>query len=290
MYAIVTGGNAGLGLLTAQKLCTLKYKVTISVRSAEKGDEAVANIKAVVADADIDYLLMDLNDLSTVRSFAAEYMARPNPLHLLINNAGIMATPYVLTTDGFESQFQTNHLAHYLLTHLLFGKLQAADASRVINLASRAHLRWQQSLGDLTDVQAGHEASYDPWQAYGRSKTCNILMCRGLAKRFPPSPTNKISFYALHPGLVDTGLLVKAGLASNVASQAISVDDGVKTTLFLATDANVASISGRYWSDCAMVEGSEESALAQSEDEADLLWKASCRFCGIVEEQYGQSM
>ena len=113
-------------------------------------------------------------------------------------------------------------------------------------------------------------------------------MCRGLAKRFPLSSTHKVSFYALHPGLVDTGLLAKAGLASNVASQAISVEDGVKTTLFLATDADVGAISGRYWSDCALVEGSEESAWAQSEEEADRLWKASCRFCGVVEENYGQ--
>ena len=289
MYAVVTGGNAGLGLLTAQKLCSMGYKVTISVRSAVKGDEAVANIMASVAEADIDYLLMDLNDLSTVRSFAAEYNARPNVLNLLINNAGIMATPYMLTTDGFESQFQTNHLAHYLLTHLLFPKLQAAGASRVINLASRAHLRWQQPLGDLTDVQAGHEHSYDAWQAYGRSKTCNILMCRGLAKRFPLSSTNNVSFYALHPGLVDTGLLAKAGLAPTVASQAISVEDGVKTTLFLATDTNVSTTSGRYWADCAVVEGSEESSFAQSEEQADLLWRESCRFCGIVEEEYGKT-
>jgi NAD(P)-dependent dehydrogenase (short-subunit alcohol dehydrogenase family) len=179
--AIITGGNAGLGLQQALELSRRRFAVTISVRTADKGIAAVAEIERSVPGSTVDFITLDNNDLSTAYTFAKQFGERhPGPLDVLINNAGIMATPFALTKDGFESQFQVNHLAGFLLTSLLLPQLRAAGSgpageARVIFLASRAHLRWQRSL-DLGEVRAPKATaeSYDAWLAYGRSKTCNI--------------------------------------------------------------------------------------------------------------------
>ncbi len=147
----------------------------------------------------VDFIVMDLNDLSTVHSFAAAYLAKGQQCHLLVNNAGVMNTPYFMTSDGFEGQFQANHLGHFLLTHLLMPAL--GPGSRVVCLASRAHLRW----GGMPPIDYDRMTksvtaeSYDGWQAYGLSKACNILFAKALAKRFPLA-TSGITFNALHPG------------------------------------------------------------------------------------------
>ena len=119
-YAILTGGNAGLGLLTAQALVTYGFHLTITVRSADKGEAAVKAIRDAVPEAVIDYGLMDLTDLSSVRAFADWYRAKGHALHLLVNNAGIMATPFQKTVDGIESQFQVNHISHFLVSTVPF--------------------------------------------------------------------------------------------------------------------------------------------------------------------------
>ena len=114
-YALVTGGNAGMGLATCVELCKLGYYVTLSARSSEKGDEAVHHVRSICPEAKVNFLTMELASLESVRDFASAYKALGAPLHLLINNAGIMNTPYHMTVDGFESQFQVNHLSHFLL-------------------------------------------------------------------------------------------------------------------------------------------------------------------------------
>lgn len=158
-----------------------------------------------------------------------------------------MATPFEKTVDGFESQFQVNHLSHFLLTHHLLPLLISTKNARVINLSSRAHLRWGQDL-DFNDVVTGTENDYDRWLAYGRSKLCNILFSKALAKRFPYASCG-VSFNALHPGLVNTGLLSKASLGASTISSAISVEEGIQTTIYLATSDEVQGVSGLYFSD-----------------------------------------
>lgn len=287
--AIVTGGNAGLGLATAENLCKLGYNVTISVRSVEKGEEAVSHIRSQTAGVgSADYLVMDLTDLSSVGAFAAQYKARNIPLHLLINNAGIMNTPFKNTVNGIEEQFQVNHLSHFLLTHLLFSALRMASNARVVCLSSRAHLRWGQPL-DMNAVTNATADKYDGWQSYGRSKTCNILFVRSLAAMCPITADGPcITFNALHPGLVNTGLLVKGNLGKSTIASALPVEEGVKTTLYLATADEVNGVTGQYFSECRVVQGSEVSKWAQSDSEAQKLFDASMAMCGLQDGTFGQ--
>lgn len=288
-FAIVTGGNAGLGLHTAAELCKQGFHVTISVRSDQKGVEALEAIKAAFSEASVDYILMDLGSLESVRSFARAYLSRSNALSLLVNNAGIMNTPFRKTIDGFEEQFQVNHLSHFLLTHLLFTALRAAVCARVISLSSRAHmLRWKQPL-NFHDITSVTESTYDGWISYGRAKTCNILFSRALAAMFPLQEDGSgVAFNSLHPGLVNTGLLVTAGLPSEKIAGAVSVEEGIQTTLYLATSEEVRGVTGQYFANCKVAEGGELSEWAQSAEEAQRLFDASMRMCGIAAGTFGQ--
>lgn len=273
--ALVTGGNAGLGLATATALCEKGYEVLITVRSSEKGEAAVRSVQEKVAQASISYGLMDALSLRSVHAFASGVKG---PLDVLILNAGVMNVPFALSEDGIESQLQINHVAHFLLTHLLIPKLK--DGARVVTLASRAHLRWNQEM-DLDALSTKN--TYDGWLSYGRSKTCNILFAKGLAKRFPNFRSN-----SLHPGLVDTGLLVAAKLSDNTIKQARTIDEGIDTVIYLATHHAVKDVTGEYFSDREVVEPPNISRWAASDAVADALWAASEKVCCISPGTYGK--
>lgn len=283
-YVIVTGGNAGIGFETAKELCRAGYYVTITARSKEKGSEAVAAITHEVPQAQIGYMVMELKELNSVRAFANEYISSNLPLHVLINNAGIMNTPFEMTRDGFEAQFQVNHLSHFLLTHYLIPVIQKSGGGRVINVSSRAHFRWSGPL-NLATVQTETAKSYNGWNCYGRSKLANILMAKKLAKKFPLAASG-ITFNALHPGLVDTKLL---HVAPGLNAQAIPVSDGAKCTLHVAMSAEGGSETGQYFHDSKIVRraGQLMSAEATSENDAELLWNESLRWVGLTDETYG---
>jgi len=161
---------------------------------------------------------------------------------------GIMATPFEKTVDGFESQFQVNHLAHFLLTHHLLPLLTSTGKARVVNLSSRAHLRWQSEM-NMSDIVIVTEDTYDRWLSYGRSKLCNILFTKALAERFPYSSSG-VTVNALHPGLVNTNLLQNAALGASTIAGAIPVEEGIRSIIFLATAADVEGLSGQYYFDC----------------------------------------
>lgn len=285
MYAIVTGGNAGMGLATAAELCKRGYHVTITARSLEKGNEAIDNIKADTPDAQIGVMVMELKELSSVGEFARQYIDSGLPLHLLVNNAGIMNTPFEMTTDGFEAQFQVNHLGHFLLTHHLLPLLQRSGGGRIVNLSSRAHMRWGGRL-DLTSVRSETKENYDGWRSYGLSKLCNILFTRSLARRFPPEESAVLTF-SLHPGLVDTKLL---DTAPGLSSQAISINDGIKTAIHLSTAPVDTLENGEYYYLCAVArDPSAVSSAAKSMEDAEILWKASLEYVGLTDAEYGRS-
>jgi NAD(P)-dependent dehydrogenase (short-subunit alcohol dehydrogenase family) len=191
---IITGGNAGLGLATAKELVKQGYHVIITCRTEEKGREAVAEITSSAGEGSgglVEFMLMDLNSLKSVRSFADSFRSKGLPLHRLINNAGIMVVPFTLTEDGVESQYQVNHLGHFLLTHLLLDILEAS-APRIINLSSRAHYLHEEPI-DYDKLQNETESTYDRSKAYGRSKLTNILFTYALHRRLngDKKPANK---------------------------------------------------------------------------------------------------
>lgn len=284
VHTFITGGNAGLGLETAKELCRQGHFVTITARSESKGAEAVASIQADVPNAQVQAMVMDLNSLASVRACGRQYLDSKLPLHILINNAGIMNTPFLMTEDGIESQFQTNHLGHFLLTHLLLPRITSCGGGRVVTLASRAHLRYSRPL-ELQAVTTETKDTYDGWTAYGRSKLSNILFSRSLASRFPLQSSG-ITFTSLHPGLVATNLLTVG--APGMFATALPVTEGIQGTLFCATSPDAAALTGKYLHEKRVATlGSEVSAVALSDAEADKLWQESLRLTQLTAEQYG---
>jgi NAD(P)-dependent dehydrogenase (short-subunit alcohol dehydrogenase family) len=156
---IVTGGASGLGAETARALASAGARVVLAARGHARGVAAAARMRDQTGNPDIEFRALRLDSLSSVRDFVAEYLATSRPLHILVNNAGVMATPLIRTADGFESQFGINHLGHFALTTGLFPALRAAGAARVVSLSSRAHRR-----GDIDFDDPNYERRrYDAW-------------------------------------------------------------------------------------------------------------------------------
>lgn len=245
--AIVTGGNGGLGLQTALELARRGAHVVLAVRDTTKGRAAAERITTQASGASVEVQELDLADQASIRAFAEREDAGGAPLDLLINNAGIMATPPRHTADGFELQFGTNHLGHFALTGRLLGRLRAADAPRVVTISSVMH-----RIGriDFDDLNA--ERGYGPWRAYGQSKLANLLFARELQRRADAAGLPLRSL-AAHPGysathLQTTGPGLGGGLAAKVNGAAMKIANGVvatkdsygaRPTLYAATQPEV---------------------------------------------------
>jgi NAD(P)-dependent dehydrogenase (short-subunit alcohol dehydrogenase family) len=185
---IVTGANSGLGLITARELARVGAKTILAVRNTAKGDDAAASITG-----EVEVRPLDLQDLASVRAFAEGIEG----VDVLVNNAGIMAVPYALTVDGFESQIGTNHLGHFALTNLLLPKL----TDRVVTVSSGMHLIGAINLEDLN----WKSRSYSPWRAYGQSKLANLLFTSELQRRLAAAGS-PLKAHTVHPGYSATNL------------------------------------------------------------------------------------
>ena len=195
--AVVTGANSGLGLQTALALAAKGARVELACRDGQRGAAAQQRIRDETGNDDVRVRRLDLGSLESVRSFAAGQEA---PVDLLINNAGVMATPHRTTADGFELQFGVNHLGHFALTGLLLPALRAAPAPRVVTVSSLAHRGGRMEWNDL-----GAERSYRPWPRYNQSKLANLLFTFELHRRLNARGENLIAA-AAHPGFANTNL------------------------------------------------------------------------------------
>jgi NAD(P)-dependent dehydrogenase (short-subunit alcohol dehydrogenase family) len=250
---LVTGASTGLGEETTRAFAAHGAAVTMAVRDPERGAAAVDRIRAAVPDADLEVMVLDLASLADVRRFAQEFLAAHDHLDVLVNNAGVMACPQATTVDGFELQIGTNHVGHFLLTQLLLPVL--GDGSRVVALSSAGH---RFSDVDLDDPNFERTA-YDPWGAYGRSKTANALFAVELDRRLRDRGAHA---YSLHPGGIITELgrhlteETMAVLAESVpAGEAIewkTVPQGAATTVYAATATELDEHGGAYLEDCAV--------------------------------------
>ncbi|RYO82324.1 hypothetical protein DL766_003119 [Monosporascus sp. MC13-8B] len=203
---LVTGGNNGLGKESARKFAKHNAKVYMGARSEQKANEAIAEIKKTVPNADIVFLELNLASFDSIKKAVQQFVGENDRLDILMNNAGIMATPPGLTKDGYEIQFGTNHVGHALLTRLLTPLLEKTAAAansdvRVINLTSIGHEWFVPSSGLLLEDAKTDMDSLGPWGRYGHSKLANIYFTKGLAKHHP-----QIKSVAIHPGGVNTGL------------------------------------------------------------------------------------
>jgi NAD(P)-dependent dehydrogenase (short-subunit alcohol dehydrogenase family) len=243
--AVVTGGASGIGLATARALAGAGAEVVLAVRDTGAGERAAATIRGA---GPVRVEPLDLADRRSIAAFVDRWRG---PLHVLVDNAGVMAAPELRTAEGWELQFATNHLGHFALTTGLHPALAAAGGARVVVVSSVGHVNGDV---DLDDPTFEHQP-YDPWLAYSRSKTANVLFAVEAARRWAP---DAIAVNALNPGrIADTGLgrhLTAPPAAFDPSgSTGVSIKDveqGAATSVLLAASPLVAGVTGRYFEDC----------------------------------------
>jgi retinol dehydrogenase 12 len=248
---LVTGANTGIGKATAEGLARRGASVYVAARSRDKGETAVAAIKAAAGSDSVWFLALDLADLESVRACAEGFLARDEPLHVLVNNAGIGGA-HGVTRQGFELTFGVNHLGHFALTQLLLARLTDSAPARVVTVASDAHYS---APGIDFDALRRSARGITGLPAYGVSKLCNVLFSQELARRAAGTGVNA---YALHPGVVasDIWRRVPWPVRPLVTRRMLSVTEGAATSVYCATSAEVADESGLFYDKCAHREAS----------------------------------
>ncbi len=261
---LITGANSGIGKETALGLARLGATVVLACRDKSKGEAAQAEIKAQSGNDAVDLLLVDLASHASIRQFAAEVLARYPQLHVLVNNAGISPHKRVLTVDGIESTLAVNHLAPFLLTHLLLDRLKASAPARVVTVASTA-------AGAINFDDLQQEKKFSMLDAYGQSKMCNILFTRELAKRLEGTG---VTANCLHPGVVNTGLARDFTPVFRLIARLFftSPANGAQTSIYLASSPEVEGVSGSYYNKKRVM---EFPTAARDETSARRLWQIS---------------
>ena len=248
--AVVTGGYTGVGLETTRALAAAGATVVVPARTPGKASAALAGMDGVELES------LDLGDPASIDAFAARFVASGLPLHMLVNNAGIMATPLVRDARGFESQLATNHIGHFQLTLRLWPALRRADGARVVSLSSRGHAR---SPVDFDDPHF-ERRPYDKWLAYGQSKTANALFALALDAR---GEAHHVRAFSVHPGAIATTDLMRsmseeerraAIAAATGVSSFKNEEQGAATSVWCATSAQLDGRGGVYCEDVDIAE------------------------------------
>ena len=266
---LITGASAGVGLQSAIGLAKLGAEVVMVGRDERRTAQAAALVKSQTGNPAISYLLADLSSLKDVRKLAQEFKDKYKKLDVLLNNAGAIFLTRKVSVDGYEMSLALNHLNYFLLTDLLLDMLKAGPAGRIVNVASRAHYRGHVNFDDL---QSQH--GYNGMRVYSMSKLMNVLFTYELARRL--QGTN-VTVNCLHPGFVasnfaaNNGWLVRLGMT--FMSGRISVEEGSKCSIFLASSPEVQGVSGKYFNyDMKETRSSDKS---YDETEAKRLWDVS---------------
>jgi len=268
---VITGGTDEIGKAAAHSLALQGAQLLLHGRDPEKGLRAVAEIKARSGNSAIEFLQADFGSLAQVRQLAAMLAERAPRIDILINNAGGIFGKRTLSQDGYEMTFAVNHLAPFLLTHLLIDRLKSGGPARIVTTASNAHRGARIPFDDLQSA-----ARYSPMSAYGLSKLANILFTRALAKRLQGTA---VTATAVHPGFcltnfgrnVQVNPLLKAvfrlaGLFARTAEKS------AETVVYLASSPQVQGASGGYYFDCKPI---SPSSAAQDDSAAERLWEVS---------------
>lgn len=281
--AVVTGGSSGIGVETARALAGAGADVTLAVRDLNAGRFVAGRIEEQTGRP-VGVSHLDLSVPSSVQAFAAEWRG---PLHILVNNAGIMAVPQRrLTPQGWELHFATNHLGHFLLACGMRRSLAAAGGGRIVSVTSRGHMR---SPVAFEDIHFGRR-DYDPYVAYGQSKSANVLFAVGVTRRWGG---DGIVANAVHPGAIEATRLNRwipeehmRAYRNGAIYSWKTVEQGAATSVLVATAPELAHVGGRYFEDCHEAEvlppGTDYAATghgvahwAVDEGDAERLWEVS---------------
>ncbi|KAG5676989.1 hypothetical protein PVAND_006780 [Polypedilum vanderplanki] len=277
---IITGANAGIGKETAIDLAKRGGKIYIACRDEKRGENAQMEIIEKSGSDKVHFMQLDLASLQSVREFVQKFHQVESKLHILINNAGVMACPKSYTADGYELQFGTNHLGHFLLTNLLLDLLKAGAPSRIINVSSILH-----NIGRINKQDLMHQESYWKWLVYGQSKLANILFTRELAKQLDGTG---VTVNSLHPGAVNTELSRNLDLCSKFIFHPVkwlvfkTPKSGAQTQIYLAVDPELENVTGKYFADC---KEKSPSSAARDDETARWLWKESEKLTNMRNEK-----
>jgi NAD(P)-dependent dehydrogenase (short-subunit alcohol dehydrogenase family) len=271
---IITGANTGIGKITALELARRGAHVVMACRSKSKTDPVIDEIKRVTGNDKVEYVHLDLADLASVRECAKGLLDRKLPIHGLINNGGL-AGHRGETKDGFELQFGTNHLGHYLFTRLLLDRIKETGTARIVNVASKSHysakgIDWNRVRGKTRSVTAMPE--------YAVSKLSNVLFTKELARRLEGTG---VTTYAVHPGVVATDIWTRVPPPFRwlIKKFMITPEQGAESSLRCASAPELATETGKYYD----VGGKEKrpSKLADDVELAKTLWTRSAEWTGL---------
>jgi NAD(P)-dependent dehydrogenase (short-subunit alcohol dehydrogenase family) len=273
---LLTGATSGIGRVAALEIARLGARLFVVGRDRARGEAAVREIREQSGNGKVDLLLADLSSQQSIRGLAGEFLARGEPLHVLVNNAGVFALSRSLTVDGIETVFAVNHLGYFLLTNLLLDRLQQSAPARIVNVASDAH-----GWGTIDFDDLGGERSYRWMRIYGRSKLANILFTYELARRLEGSG---VTVNCLHPGAVATRLGAQNGAIARFLIGLLrpflrTPEAGADTVIHLAASPELEGVTGKYFVDRREGRSSRES---RDPAVARRLWEVSAEMTGVA--------
>lgn len=266
---IITGATSGVGKASAIKLAQMGLNLFLIARNPKKAKDTIREIKKLSGNKNIELIIADLQSQKETRLAAKEFIKFKKPLHILINNAGLMSPYREVTEDHIEKTFAVNHLAGFLLTNLLLGTLKKGSPARIINVASVAHV-----YGKIHFEDINLEKKFSQIKAYGQSKLANILFTTELARRLDP---NIVTANAMHPGTVASNFFDNdKGISKFVMTLARpfmkSPEKAAETVVYLATSPELEKVSGKYFFNC---KEKKPKLGPQNEAIAEKLWDIS---------------
>ncbi len=275
---IVTGATSGIGKAAASAIAACGTTMVLIARNREKAQRVAAEIASETDNSDIDILLADLSSLVSIRRVAEEFLDSGRPLHILLNNAGVVMLGREESADGFEMTFAVNHLAYFSLTNLLLPRLIESAPARIVSVASGAHAYSGGRL-DFDDLQSSKR--YLSMKVYAKSKLANILFNRELARRLEGTG---VTANCLHPGFVGSNLAVNNGVMAKLLMRALrplarSNEKGAETAIHLCTSPEVEGVSGQYFYDKKPM---WPKSYAQNDEDAKRLWELSEEMTGAA--------
>ena len=271
---VITGATSGIGEVAADRLAAKGAKIVFVARDRARGEETLKHLRAISGGADHRAHYADLSRLSEMRRVADEISQSEPVIDILVNNAGALFNTRQLTDDGLEMTFALNHMSYFVITNLLRPRLRAG--ARIVSTASDAH---KGARLDFSDLQSAH--NYSGFGVYGRSKLCNILFTRELARRLGGTG---VTANCLHPGFVATRFGDESGGIMSFAVRAaknfaLSPEQGAATIIYLASSPDVTNVSGEYFYKC---KPAVPTAEARNDSDAKKLWDISAELAGMT--------